>query len=517
MAILPWLLCARTLHRATRAMLHTATHNLPLILIICGLMLAVAALGTKVATRIGIPTALGFIGVGMLIGGQTEIRTALQGYEGAYSIGNISLALILFFGGLSTEVRKVRGIWLPSITLATVGVLGVAGVTACIIRLLVPSVPWSVAMMMGAILGSTDAASVLQILARERLGGRVREIVELESGLNDPMAFILVATFTSISMGGSFEVSTIPAIIWQMCAGALIGGAIGWLSDLALGAFEEDSPEIYPIITIALALLAYGVAESLHSSGLLAVFMTALTLGNSADLPFRSTIVRFHASLAYLAQIVMFFVLGVMVVPETLLDMRVIASGTLIALILAFIARPVIVTPLLLLFRFSIRESIAVSWLGLRGAVPIILMMIPVSAAHSEIGRQQLSRAFSVVFVCVVVGSIIPGSTVRWMMRFLRLRLPPVPRPSATIDMVTKTPLDTRMMIMVVQPASLIDGKYLSEAKLPGEITIALVIRGARTLRVRGDTRFEAGDEVALSLPERLIPIAQVMFGEVQE
>lgn len=495
----------------------TATHNLPLVLIICGLMLAVAALGTKVATRIGIPTALGFIGVGMLIGGQTEIRAVLQGYEGAYSIGNIALALILFYGGLSTEIRKVRGIWLPSITLATVGVLGVAGATACIIRILVPSVPWSVAFMVGSVLGSTDAASVLQILARERLGGRVREIVELESGLNDPMAFVLVATFTSIAMGGSFEVSTIPIIVWQMFAGALIGGVIGWLSDLGLSAFEEDSPEIYPIITIALALLAYGVAELLHSSGLLAVFMTALTLGNSADLPFRSTIVRFHASLAYLAQIVMFFVLGVMVIPETLLDLRVIASGALIAMILAFVARPIVVTPILLMFRFSLRESLAVSWLGLRGAVPIILMMIPMVAAKTADGQQQLSRGFSVVFVCVVVGSIIPGSTVRWMMRFLRLRLPPVPRPSATIDMVTKTPLDTRMMIMVVQPASVLDGKYLSEAKLPGEITVALVIRGARTHRVRGDTRLQAGDEVAISLPERLIPIAQVMFGEAHE
>jgi cell volume regulation protein A len=498
-------------------MLHSAVNHLPLVLIICGLMLAVAAMGTKVAMRIGIPTALGFIGVGILIGGQTELRALLQGYEGAYAIGNIALALILFYGGLSTDVRKVRGIWLPSITLATVGVLGVAGVTAFIIRILVPSAPWSVALMMGAVLGSTDAASVLQILARERLSGRVREIVELESGLNDPMAFILVATFTSVAMGAPFEVSTIPTIVWQMCAGALIGGGIGWLSSLAIGAFEEDSPEIYPVITIALALLAYGIAESLHSSGLLAVFMTALTLGNSADLPFRSTIVRFHASLAYLAQIVMFFVLGVLVIPESLLDIRVMASGTLIAFILAFIARPLVVTPLLLLFRFPIRESLAVSWLGLRGAVPIILMMIPMNAAHTSEGQHNLSRAFAVVFVCVVVGSIIPGSTVRWVMRVLRVRLEPIPRPSTTIDMVTKTPLDTCMMIMVVQPGSSIDGKYLSEAKLPSEITIALVIRGARTHRVRGDTRLEAGDEVALSLPERMVPIAQVLFGEVRE
>ena len=491
--------------------------SLPLLLVIFGLMLAVAALGTKVATRIGIPTALGFIAVGMLVGGPLDLSDRLAGYQGAYAVGNVALALILFYGGLSTEIRRTRGVWVPSIALATVGVVLVSVITAAVVWAAFPGVGWYAALMLGAVLGSTDAASVLQILGGERIAGRVRETVELESGLNDPMAFVLVAAFAHMWMGGSFDPWTVPLVLWQLVAGAAIGLVIGWVSDLALAAFEEDSPEVYPVITVALALLAYGAAHMAHASGLLAVFMTALALGNSADLPFRSTIVRFHASLAYLAQIVMFFMLGVMIDLRVLTDPVVIAGGAMVALVLAFVARPIAVTSILLPLGYSVRETAAISWLGLRGAVPIILMTVPLLMAQGEQHMPFLQRAFGAVFICVIVGSVIPGSTVRWTLRLLRLRLPSPPKPSAMIDMVTKTPLDTRMMMVVVQPGAPIEGRQLAEARIPGEITVALLIRGVRTQRVRGDTRFEAGDEVAISLPDRLVPIARQMFGEREE
>lgn len=489
-------------------------HNLPLALVICGLALAVAALGTKVAVRAGIPTALAFIGVGIVVDQPLNLTREIGGYEGAYAIGNVALALILFYGGLSTEVRRTKGIWLPSITLATVGVLAISVLTGLVVWCLIPSVPWYAALMIGAVLGSTDAASVLQILGGERIAGRVRETVELESGLNDPMAFVLVVAFAGMTMGQPFDPWVIPQVAWQLVAGAIIGGAIGWVSELALAAFEEDSPEIYPVITIALALLSYGVAHLAQASGLLAVFMTALALGNSADLPFRSTIVRFHASLAYLAQIAMFFMLGVLVDLDVVLDVRMIGAGIVLSLAVAFVCRPLVTSAILLAFRYSVRETVAISWLGLRGAVPIILMTVPLLLARTDEDARRLQQGFGLVFVCVIVGSIIPGSTVRWTMRLLRLRLPPAPRPSAMIDMVTKTPLDTHMMMVVVQPGAPIEGKTLADARIPGDITVALLIRGARTQRVRGDTSFEAGDEVAISLPDRMVPIARKLFGE---
>jgi cell volume regulation protein A len=492
-------------------------HSLPLLMAVTGLMLAAAALGTRVSTRAGIPTALAFIAVGMIAGTRMDIDDWRAGYDAAYAVGNVALALILFYGGLSTDIRRTKGVWLPSITLATVGVVGVSLVAGLAIHLAFPDLPWYGALMLGAVLGSTDAASVLQILGGERIAGRVRETVELESGLNDPMAFVLVAAFARMAMGGSFEPGTIPQVAWELVAGAGIGLAIGWVSDLALAAFEEDSPEAYPVVTIALALLAYGAASLAHASGLLAVFITALTLGNSADLPFRSTIVRFHASLANIAQIVMFFMLGLLVEPAALLDPLALGGGVLVALVLAFVARPAVVSAILLPFGYSRRETAAVAWLGLRGAVPVILMTIPLMMARTPDGLAELEKALVLVFVCVIVGNVIPGSTVRWVLRLLRLRLPSPPRPSAMIDMVTKTPLDTHMMMVVVQPGAPIEGKELAEARIPGEITVALLIRGARTQRVRGDTRFEAGDEVAISLPDRLVPIARRMFGELHD
>ncbi len=492
-------------------------HSLPLLMAVGGLMLAVAALGTRISTKAGVPTALAFIAVGMVAGWDVQFINEASDYGTAYAIGNVALALILFYGGLSTDIRRTKGVWLPSITLATVGVLGVSLITGLVIWLAFPEVPWWGAVMVGAVLGSTDAASVLQVLGGERIAGRVRETVELESGLNDPMAFVLVAAFAEMALGGSFDMGMVPRVAWQLAAGAGIGLAIGWVSDIALAVFEEDSPEVYPVITIALALLAYGAADMAGASGLLAVFMTALTLGNSADLPFRSTLVRFHASLAHIAQIVMFFMLGILVDPASLLDPLALLGGVLVALVLAFVARPLVVSLVLLPFGYSRRETAAVAWLGLRGAVPIILMTLPLLMIAGRGDEDRFNRAYPLVFVCVIVGNVIPGSTVRWVLRLLRLRLPSPPKPSAMIDMVTKTPLDTRMLMVVVQKGAPIEGKELAAARIPGEITVALLVRGTRTQRVRGDTRFEAGDEVALSLPDRLVPIARRMFGELHD
>lgn len=492
-------------------------HSLPLLMAVGGLMLAVAALGTRISTKAGVPTALAFIAVGMVAGWDVQFINEASDYGTAYAIGNVALALILFYGGLSTDIRRTKGVWLPSITLATVGVIGVSMITGLAIWLAFPEVPWWGAVMVGAVLGSTDAASVLQVLGGERIAGRVRETVELESGLNDPMAFVLVAAFAEMALGGSFDMGMVPRVAWQLAAGAGIGLAIGWVSDIALAVFEEDSPEVYPVITIALALLAYGAADMAGASGLLAVFMTALTLGNSADLPFRSTLVRFHASLAHIAQIVMFFMLGILVDPGSLLDPLALIGGVLVALVLAFVARPIVVGLVLLPFGYSRRETAAVAWLGLRGAVPIILMTLPLLMIAGRGDEERFTRAFLLVFVCVIVGNVIPGSTVRWVLRLLRLRLPSPPKPSAMIDMVTKTPLDTRMLMVVVQKGAPIEGKELAAARIPGEITVALLVRGSRTQRVRGDTRFEAGDEVALSLPDRLVPIARRMFGELHD
>lgn len=490
---------------------------LPIMLALAGLLLAIAALSARASNRLGIPSALMFIGLGMLLGREEQVRATIDEFDVAYIVGTIALSLILFYGGLSIRIHRKRSAWVPPILLATVGVLGVTLLTALAAKLLVPGFSWPAALMLGAVLGSTDAASVLQILAGERIAGRVRETVELESGLNDPMAFILVAAFTGLFVGEGWSWMVVPEILWQMVGGAAIGAGTGWVAVKALVAFREDAPEVYPARTIAVALLAYGLASIVNASGLLAVFLAALYIANSPALPYRATVVRFHATLAYLAQIVMFLVLGFLVDPRELINGEVVAGGALLAVILAFIARPVVVISILWPCGFSPREIAGIAWLGLRGAVPIVLMTIPLIAVSDDRANAELRLLFLVVFCCVIVGSFIPGSTVRWTMRLLHLRLPPVPRASSAIDLVTAVPLDSSLMMFMVHPGSPIAGHTLAEAKIPGEITVAMLVRGSRTQRVRGDTRFEVGDEVALSVPDRMVSVARKIFGEDEE
>jgi cell volume regulation protein A len=490
---------------------------LPLMLALAGLLLAVAAISARASSRLGIPSALMFIGLGMVIGRVGQFRDTIEEFDVAYSVGTTALAVILFYGGLSTNIRRSRGIWTPSILLATVGVLGVTLLTALCAKVLVPGFTWPAALILGAVLGSTDAASVLQILSGERIAGRVRETVELESGLNDPMAFILVAAFTAVYVGDGWTWTTIPAVAWQIVGGAAIGGVIGWFAIRALLAFREEAAEVYPARTLAVLLVAYGAASLVGASGLLAVFLAALCLANSRALPYRATVVRFHATLAYLAQIVMFLVLGFLVDPKELINGQVVIGGAALALALAAFARPLVVTCILWPCGYSAREIAGVAWLGLRGAVPIVLMTIPLISVSDDRANADLRLLFLVVFCCVIVGSFVPGSTVRWTMRLLRLRLPPVPRASAAIDLVTAEPLDASLLMFVVHPASPIAGRTLAEAKIPGEITVAMLVRGARTERVRGDTRFEVGDEVALSVPDRMVGVARRIFGEEEE
>ncbi len=488
-----------------------------MVLALAGLLLGAAALSARASSRLGIPSALVFIGLGMVLGRQDQLRNSLSEFDVAYSVGTVCLVLILFYGGLSTHVRKVRGVWGPSILLATVGVVGVTLITAFFAKMLIPGFGWPAALILGAVLGSTDAASVLQILTGERIAGRVRETVELESGLNDPMAFILVAAFTTLYVTGTWSWMVVPEILWQLVGGALVGLATGWTAVKLLISFREDAAEVYPARTLAIVLISYGVATIIGASGLLAVFLSALYLANCRSLPYRATLVRFHATLAYLAQITMFLVLGFLVDPVQLINGEVMTGGAALAVILAVAARPVVVTAILWPCGYAPREIAGIAWLGLRGAVPIVLMTIPVIAVSDDRANADLRVLFLVVFCCVIIGSVIPGSTVRWTMRLLRLRLPPVPRASASIDLVTAAPLDATLLMFVVHSDSPIAGKTLAEAKIPAEITVALLVRGTHTERVRGDTTFQVGDEVALSVPDRMASVARKIFGHEEE
>ncbi|MEO7084864.1 MAG: potassium/proton antiporter [Gemmatimonadaceae bacterium] len=380
-----------------------------------GLLLTVAVSLSRASVRLGVPLALGFIVIGVLAGSEGIGRIPFENYHVTFQIGVGALVLILFDGGLNTPASAVAEVAAPAGVLATVGVVLTALLTAFAAHLL--AFPWPTALVLGAIVSSTDAAAVFSVLVASgtHLKKRVAHLLELESGLNDPMAVILTTALTANLLVPGSE--TIPRMIRdvlsELVIGAVLGWAVGRLGRWRVNKVTLPAAGLYPVFTLGVACLAYGLPTLLHGSGFLAVYVAGITLGNG-ELPEGASLRRVHDAMGWLSQIVMFLLLGLLVFPSRLL--AVAETGLALALLLAFVARPLVVAICLAPFRYPPREIAYVGWVGLRGAVPIILATIPVMS-----GAPGARSLFDVVFFVVVVGSILPGSTVPWVTRKLGL------------------------------------------------------------------------------------------------
>lgn len=397
-------------------------HDMPavtaLALAVGGLLLAVSCLLSKLGARLGVPASLLFLGVGMLAGSEGLGGIWFDRFDWANLLGTLALVAILYAGGLQTPVSAVRAAIGPASVLATVGVLGVAGLTALFARLL--GIPWDEALLIGAIVSSTDAAAVFAVLHGVRLPMRLSRTIELESGLNDPMAVILTMAMTANLLGLEMTAGDLVVeIAQQLVGGVAFGLGLGWIGRTLLERFRLSNVAMHPVLSLAFALMAYGAPTWCGGSGFLAVYLAGIVIGNSRVAKCDG-LVAVHDSLAWLAQVAMFLMLGLLVFPSQL--PRVADEGLLIAVFLAFVARPAMVAACLLPFRFQWREIVYISWVGLRGAVPIVMATVPVLCAtgQSKLVREALG-VFDVVFFIVVVGSILPGSTVRWLTRKLEM------------------------------------------------------------------------------------------------
>ncbi|HZA12903.1 MAG TPA: potassium/proton antiporter, partial [Myxococcaceae bacterium] len=383
-----------------------------LLLTALGALMGVSVLFSRFAGRVGVPVALLFIVVGVLAGSEGIAGIEFDDYAFTLRIGIVALVLILFDGGLNTPLSAVKQAIRPAGLLATAGVVLTAGIVAVAGRLL--GLPWLHAMLLGSIVSSTDAAAVFSVLRGSgiHLKRRVGVTLELESGLNDPMAIILTVAMTAAIVSGE-------AIWWRIALGAVIQLAVGAVAGIAIGYLGREllnrarlpAAGLYPVLTLALAFVAYGVPTLLEGSGFLAVYVAAVILGNQA-IRYRSGVVRVHDAVAWFAQVTMFLVLGLLVFPSELIPVAPV--GLAIGVILALVARPLAVIPLLLPFRYQWHERLYVAWVGLRGAVPVILATFPVLAGAS--GAKEI---FNLVFFVVVVSAVIPGATVQWVTRRL--------------------------------------------------------------------------------------------------
>jgi cell volume regulation protein A len=470
-----------------------------------GVLLVLSVLFSRPSERVGIPVVLVFLLIGLGVG--ARFGHDLIDFDLAFRIGTMGLVLILFDGGLNTPFRQVREHLLPASLLATFAVIGTAGLVALVAWWM--GLDWMMALLLGAIVSSTDAAAVFSSLrgSRVQLRRRVGATLELESGLNDPMAVILTLTLTSQLVGNDpFDLmGFLGKVSLQLIIGVAAGVAIGWLGSRLLARIRVPAAGLYPALTLALALLAFGVPTLFMGSGFLAVYVAALMLGNRR-LPYRSGILRVHDALAWLSQISMFLVLGLLAVPEILMSFG--WRGLVLALALALIARPLMVAACLLPFRYSLHETGFIAWVGLRGAVPILLATYPVLA-----GVEDAMALFHLVFFVVVVNAVIPGATVRWAVSVLGVERAGEERPAPVLEINAIDSLPVRIISFNLHPAALVTGQPARMLPLPTGADILLVVRDREALPVTPDTVLQAGDHVHIMVRPEDERSVELMFG----
>jgi potassium/hydrogen antiporter len=387
-------------------------------LLISSILLLASILAWKIASRLGIPALLLFLGIGMLAGSDGLGKIYFDNASVAQFIGVVALAFILFAGGLETQWKSVRPALTPALALSTVGVLLTALVVAVFATLLL-HFSLLEGLLLGAIISATDAAAVFSVLGGKNLHlrGRLLPLLELESGLNDPMAVFLTLGITDIlTKPNESWWAVLLLFVQQMGIGTICGLVLGWGSIQFIKRLKLENEGLYPVLTMGLVLLTYGLTASLTGSGFLAVYLLGFLLGNSSVRNLEQ-LTHFHDGIAWIMQIGMFLILGLLVFPSRL--PAVFASGLLITAVAIFLARPISVFLTLLPFKISFPEKMFVSWTGLRGAVPIVLATFPLLA-----GMKRADYLFNLVFFVVIASVLLQGTTVSLVGKWLGVLVP---------------------------------------------------------------------------------------------
>lgn len=476
--------------RAFRATDSIAMTGIEPALIAGAVLVLLGVLASKVSSRLGVPALVLFIAVGMLAGSDGPGGIDFTDFELVQNLGIVALAYILFEGGLSSSWTRMRRLLAPGLGLATTGVAITAAATGAVAAVVL-DLPWTTGLLLGAIVSSTDAAAVFAVLGARSaaLRGEVTPVLELESGSNDPMAVFLTIGLIELIVEPSTSVaSLVPFFFQQMTIGAALGLAFGWLAVQAVNRLLLEHDGLYPVLSLAMVMLTYGVTARLGGSGFLAVYLAGMVLGN-ADLLHRRTIDRVHAAVAWLCQIGMFLVLGLLVFPTRLDD--VVGPGLLIAAALVLLARPIAVMVTLALSRFDLRERTMISWVGLRGAVPIILATFPLVA-----GVPDAQLIFDVVFFVVLVSVLIQGTTIAPIARLLGVAAPAIPQRRAPLEAADGPRGATQLHQLTLGARAPSLGRSLVELRLPTGSLVVLIERDGEYVVPEGGTQLRLGDTV---------------------
>lgn len=457
-------------------------------MLIAGLLLAGAVLATRLSNRLGVPALLLFLGIGMLAGSEGIGGIWFDDARATQSVAIVALIYILFAGGLQTRWEEARTVTASAVALATVGVLLTAGATGAFAWLALGFEP-TVAFLLGSIVASTDAAAVFALFAGQgvRLRGRLRPLLEFESGSNDPMAvFLTTGVLGLMTDADASLVGLVPAFLRQMVFGALVGFSFGHAAAWLINRIRLDVEGLYPVLTLALAILAYAVTEQTGGNGFLGVYVAGLVLG-SRPLMRKQSLVEFHDGVGWLMQIAMFLTLGLLVFPSHLAP--VVGHGLAASLFLMLVARPAAVFLTLAPFDYTWREKLLISWVGLRGAVPIVLATFPMLA-----GIPEAELVFNIIFFIVLTSALFQGTTLAPVARWLGLQAPePSSRP---FDPQALGPVAGRLREVTIPPGSPAAGRPIVDVGVPRQALILLVFRGPEFVLPRGATVLEAGDRL---------------------
>lgn len=469
-------------------------------LLVGAALLTTGVLAAALGTRLRVPGALLFLGIGMLIGDDGLDWISVSQPVLVQSLAVLALVVILFEGGLTTDVRQLRRGAAPGLALATVGVAVTAGVTALGAVWLL-GLPSRVAWLVGAIVASTDAAAVFDLLRRAPLPERLAAVLKVESGANDPVAVLLTVGLLSAWGPPATATAWLAFGALQLIGGAALGGAAGWLAALVLRRVELGTAGLYPVLALATAGVTYGTAVEVGASGFLAVYVAGIVL--AAEVPRRRAALRtFHAALANGAEVGLFLLLGLLVFPTQLPSVALTALG--VAALLILVGRPLACAITLAPMGFSARGIAVVSWLGLRGAVPIVLATFASSA-----GIAEAAVVFHAVFFIVLTSALVQGLTAVPVIRALGLA---ADRSAADViaDALPLEGTGLDVVEVIVRDDSPLGGRLLRDAHAPGGALVVAVVRGATAVPPSGDTRIQPGDLLVVTTVDQEHGIARV-------
>lgn len=472
-----------------------------------GLLIALSILGSRLSSKFGLPLLIIFLALGMLAGEEGVLGIVFDDYPMAFLIAHLALAMILLDGGLRTRLKTFRAGFKPAISLSTLGVLLTSGGIG-LLAMWIFDLKLIEGLLIGAIIGSTDAAAVFSMLSGRgiNLNERVGATLEIESGTNDPMAIFLTIMLVEMltgEMGGLLE--TILFLLQQFGFGLIIGIGGGWLIARLLR-WLDLAPGLYAMLALALGFSVFGLTGVVGGSGFLAIYLCGLMIGNQPGRHL-NFILPVHDGLAWLSQIGLFLILGLLVNPSELLNFAV--PALIIALALIFVVRPVAVfLSIKPFFRFRWRELGFISWVGLRGAVPIVLAIFPVIG-----GVENASLYFNVAFVVVLLSLLIQGSTLSLMARWMRVEVPVGITPNHRGALGILPENDYEMFVYRIENEQL-DGQPIRLLRFPSGTLISALFRNHVMLHPKGSTELKLNDIICvISRNEDLDALNQIFNG----